>query len=608
MKLPSSRRVALIAIGALFALYVLTVAGYHAAYAGRIFPGVRLGESSVANLTKDQLLTQSQAARNALAKEEKPLKLQGPNNETVNFPINAFVQIDGERLWTQAYQLGHDFSRPWAYAPFLLTLRAPSVSIGEAIRIDDTKLRTSLEQTVKKTTWVQDKADASLQFTNDPATPSRLIASVSPSRVGRSLDIRSSSEHVAEAIRTKTSGTVALVFSNNVAPTITEDLLRPLLPEAQRWVDGPLTLTANKASATIPASSIAKLIDVSTSSTPARLILNEARAQELFASLPLTQQKPPQDGTLRLNPDGTIAEITPPTRGQTLDISETFANLTTSLEQETRTASATVTTAYGHFNGPDADRLGIHDFLGMGQSNFSGSPTNRRKNIALGAKKVDASLIPTSTEFSLLHTLGTIDAASGWLPELVIKGNKTEPELGGGLCQIGSTVFRAALASGLPITQRQNHSYRVRYYEPAGTDATIYDPAPDFRFKNDTPGTILVTKEIQGDTVRFYMWGTHDGRIASSTTPVLSNPIEPPPKKIIETLALPPGTTKCTETAHAGVTAVFDYSVTYADGQAKKTTFRSVYKPWQAVCLQGVSQLSTSTTPTVDQTGLNNPG
>ena len=83
----------------------------------------------------------------------------------------------------------------------------------------------------------------------------------------------------------------------------------------------------------------------------------------------------------------------------------------------------------------------------------------------------------------------TIEA--GYLPELVIKGDEIKPEIAGGLCQVGTTMFRAAMNSGLKITERQNHSLVVSYYNDLsngnpGTDATIYDPHPDFRFLNDT--------------------------------------------------------------------------------------------------------------------------
>ncbi|MBU4257314.1 VanW family protein, partial [Patescibacteria group bacterium] len=145
------------------------------------------------------------------------------------------------------------------------------------------------------------------------------------------------------------------------------------------------------------------------------------------------------------------------------------------------------------------NNFGIKEIIGIGHSNFAGSPTNRRHNIKTGAQALNGILIKPDEEFSLNSALGEIDASTGYLPELVIKGNKTIPEYGGGLCQIGTTMFRGALDSGLPITMRRNHSYRVSYYEPAGTDATIYNPLPDLRFINDTGNYILIQSRIEGD-------------------------------------------------------------------------------------------------------------
>ena len=210
----------------------------------------------------------------------------------------------------------------------------------------------------------------------------------------------------------------------------------------------------------------------------------------------------------------------------------------------------------------------------------------------------------------MLKTLGTIDETTGYLEELVIKGNETKPEFGGGLCQIGSTAFRGAMASGLPITMRQNHSYRVPYYERdgdgafigPGKDATIYDPAPDFRFLNDTGHDILILTDITGTKLTFTFWGTRDGRTASQTDARVFNVVQPPEKKIVETTDIPPGTEKCTEKAHVGSDAVFTYAVTAADGTVKSVDFKSHYRPWQEVCLKGVdpAQLPiASTGPTI---------
>lgn len=237
--------------------------------------------------------------------------------------------------------------------------------------------------------------------------------------------------------------------------------------------------------------------------------------------------------------------------------------------------------------------LGIKELIGTGQSNFAGSPQNRRHNIKTGADAVNGTIIKPDQEFSLIETLGEIDAESGYLPELVIKNNKTMPEYGGGLCQVGTTMFRGTVASGLPVTSRRNHSYRVSYYEPAGTDATIYDPWPDYKFLNDTGHHILIQSRIEGDYLFFDFWGTNDGRIASATEPTIYNIVKPGPTKIIETTELEPGVKKCTEHAHNGADAYFDYAVTYPSGEIKEERFKSHYVPWREVCLLGVDKLST---------------
>ncbi len=241
----------------------------------------------------------------------------------------------------------------------------------------------------------------------------------------------------------------------------------------------------------------------------------------------------------------------------------------------------------------------IKEIIGTGYSNFAGSPDNRRHNIKIGADSVHGILVKPDEEFSLVQTLGVIDETSDYLPELVIKGNETIPEYGGGLCQIGTTIFRTALASGLPITARRNHSYRVSYYEPAGTDAAVYDPWPDVKFMNDTGNYILIQARIEDrNDLYFDFWGIKDGRIATSTQPTIFNIVKPEPTKIVETTELPPGEKKCTEHSHNGADAYFDYIVTYPEGATttplkKEVRFTSHYVPWQEVCLLGVEATST---------------
>lgn len=158
------------------------------------------------------------------------------------------------------------------------------------------------------------------------------------------------------------------------------------------------------------------------------------------------------------------------------------------------------------------DAFGIHTLIGEGKTNFAGSTKDRIHNIQHAMEKFNGILIAPGEEFSFVNVLGPVDGEHGYKPELVIRNNKTAPEFGGGICQVSTTMFRAAIYSGLQITARKNHSYPVRYYSPIGFDATVYVPKPDFRFINNTSGYILVQTEIIGTSLYFKFYGTDDGR------------------------------------------------------------------------------------------------
>lgn len=172
------------------------------------------------------------------------------------------------------------------------------------------------------------------------------------------------------------------------------------------------------------------------------------------------------------------------------------------------------------------DNLGIKSLIGEGSSNFAGSPKNRIHNIGIGAQKFNGVLIKPGEKFSFIKTLGPVDESTGYLPELVIKTDQTVPEFGGGMCQVSTTAFRAAIYSGLKIAARTPHAYPVRYYNPQGMDATVYIPSPDLRFINNTPGYILIQTKIEGTRLIFDFFGTDDGRKINIIGPKIteSNP------------------------------------------------------------------------------------
>ena len=209
--------------------------------------------------------------------------------------------------------------------------------------------------------------------------------------------------------------------------------------------------------------------------------------------------------------------------GRRLDIYQSALNIAAALEQHKNSAALTVNETIPDQALAQTNSLGINELVGEGVSNFRGSPNNRRHNIAVGIEKFKGLIIPQGATFSFDDALGPVTAEAGFLPELVIKGSQgTIPELGGGLCQVSTTTFRAAMDGGLPITDRRNHAYAVQYYSPQGTDATIYPGSADLKFVNDTPAAIMIWPyEKDSNTLVFDFYGTKDGRQVTLDKPVV---------------------------------------------------------------------------------------
>ncbi len=207
-----------------------------------------------------------------------------------------------------------------------------------------------------------------------------------------------------------------------------------------------------------------------------------------------------------------LVVLSPAKKGRELLIEGNLKNIISNIKKENTTIKLITKSLGAEINEKNIESLGIKELLGKGESNFSGSPKNRIQNITIASQKLNGILVKPDEEYSLVDNLGEVNAEAGYLPELVIKENKTIPEYGGGLCQIATTNFRTAINSALPITERQSHSYAVQYYDPQGTDAAIYIPHPDLKFHNNTKNYILIQTSIFNDILTFEFYGTKDGR------------------------------------------------------------------------------------------------
>ena len=239
--------------------------------------------------------------------------------------------------------------------------------------------------------------------------------------------------------------------------------------------------------------------------------------------------------------------------------------------------------------------LGIKELIGRGTSRFRGSIPSRVHNIQLASAKLNGVLIKPGDTFSFNDALGDVSKFTGYQEAYVIREGKTVLGDGGGVCQVSTTFFRAALNSGLPILERQAHAYRVGYYEQdtsPGLDATVYGPTPDLRIKNDTPAHILIQAKVNTKTssLVFEFYGTGDGRTATTSKPVVANVVLAGEDVYIDDPTLPAGTVKQTEHRANGAKVTFNYLVQRGGETIYKKTFTSNYRPWQAVYLRGTGQ------------------
>ncbi len=520
------------------------------------------------------------------------------NGQTVDITPNAgtipVAKYDVTAAVSEALGVGRD-----ANPAIAMFKRIRTALIGTSIdlphTLDRTALRAALEQHFSDNVSIGKDARFVITF-NENGAPA---VSVDPEQDGAVVNYDAVMRATDDRLASLSDETISIPAKQD-KPHLTKADLTPLIQAVDAAIRrAPFTLNAKTETWTLSRRNFADLITAVPADNDGSpvLALDRDKMKNYVETLAASIRTEPKNAVFE-EKDGKVTTFVPGADGETIDPDASAVAIESVAfgTDDIKPIALPLMPIHPEIDTEKSNRYGIKEVIGVGATNFVGSPKNRRHNIAVGAASVNGTLVAPGEEFSMLKTLGKIDATTGYLQELVIKENKTLPEYGGGLCQIGSTAFRVTLDAGLPVTARQNHSYRVPYYERdgdgknigPGKDATIYDPAPDYRFLNDTGHEILIWTDIAGNKLTFTFWGVKDGRTSSQTSSRVYNIVQPPPKKIIQTSELKPGEEKCTEHAHVGSEAVFTYTVNFLDGTKKETDFHSHYKPWQEVCLEGV--------------------
>jgi vancomycin resistance protein YoaR len=236
-----------------------------------------------------------------------------------------------------------------------------------------------------------------------------------------------------------------------------------------------------------------------------------------------------------------------------------------------------------------AEALGIIDLVAEGESYFIGSPSGRDHNIRLAATKFDGLVIPPGETFSFNHHLGEVTAEAGYDESYITTGEQLEMGIGGGICQVSTTAFRAAFWGGYPITERWYHGQRVGYYElrggGVGMDATVFSPYVDLKFINDREAPLLIETEVGEGTHRlvFRFYSTDDGRRVEQEEPIVTDETAPGPPMYELDEDLAPGTVIKWQSEVGGLTATVERWVNDSGGDLlHHDTFISKYAPRRA--------------------------
>lgn len=293
-----------------------------------------------------------------------------------------------------------------------------------------------------------------------------------------------------------------------------------------------------------------------------------------------------------------VAEFAPSKDGLVVDEKKLATALTDIVQKLENNLLTTYSTAipvernFSEYRTEDVNNLGIKELIGRGESDFKGSIASRVHNVSLAASKFNGIIIKPQETMSFNKILGDVSALTGYQQAYIIKDGATVLGDGGGVCQVSSTMFRAALNTGLPILERQAHAYRVSYYEQnsqLGLDATVYDPSPDLKIKNDTNHHMLIQTKMDTKNLHLIIeiYGTNDGRKATISKSVVSDKTPPLPDIFVDDPTLPAGSVKQIDHQAAGAKVTFDYQVE-KDGQIiYEKRFVSVYRPWANKFLRG---------------------
>ena len=317
--------------------------------------------------------------------------------------------------------------------------------------------------------------------------------------------------------------------------------------------------------------------------------LNEEALRYIVEGWATQVSYPAQDARLRFDDATSSVTVLQQSRaGQRLNVDLTIEAVRQALATERRTGSLPIIGIPPAVDSGRLNELGIRELVASGSTYFKGSSSTRVYNIEVAAEKLVGVVVPPGGVFSFNSSIEAVSGANGFEDSAIIWGDRTAIGVGGGVCQVSTTVFRAALEGGFPFLERHNHGYVVSWYGEPGFDATIYTPYVDLRFLNDTDAHLLVQPVVDSveGVLTFRFYGTKPDREVEIGEAEYKDIKQPGESVYQEDASLEAGQVKQVEWAKEGLTATVIRKVT-ENGTTREDRITSIYRPWNAMFLYG---------------------
>ncbi len=577
-------------------IIVVWTLGYQLMYAGRIFPGVSVAGVDLSGLTRD----------------DAALKL----SQALSYPITGKILFrDGEKVWVASpAELGMVFDpSSTAGAAFQLgrsgglfgsisgqiQARSSGADVPAVILFDQRVATQYLSQIGTQINQPLTEASLELEGTNVVAKAGQ---------VGRELKIEATMVYLGAQLQTFTDAEVPLVVQE-LQPQILD--VSAQADAARQVLSQPLTLTIQNSTDGDPGPYVydvqvlASLLGVQRvqngTQTEVHVVLNSEGLRNLLNPIKAEVDRAPSNAKFIFNDDTKQLDLMEDSKtGRAMDVNASISTINDALFRGEHTVSLVINEAQPKIPGAaTGQELGITELIASETSYFYGSSQERIQNIKAAAERFHGVMIAPGEIFSMGAAMGDVSLENGFAEALIIFGGRTIKGVGGGVCQVSTTLFRTVFNAGFPVVERYSHAYRVSYYEMtasgavdpdlAGLDATVYFPLVDFKFKNDSPYWILMETYVNesGRSLTWKMYSTSTGRTVSWNTTGPVNIVPAPPPLLEENPELKKNEMKQVDYAANGADVTVTRTVSQDGAVLFQDQFVTHYEPWQAICQFG---------------------